>query len=342
MADNSIVNDKNATIHTWNPADEFFIRDILPLREVHLVAGASGAGKTTWLIKMIERWKDGNKVFGHESYPKPFVYMSGDRSEAGVRRTFKRVGVEPAGFNIYAPRGIERRLSLVSLLTKAAKNNPTAKVFFVEGMGSKVPGGKTNDYTVVANFLMELQDLCERLDITIVGVVHSSKSKEGESYLDPRQQVLGSVAWASYSETIIIMEQLRGGKNGDGSLRKLSLLPRNSKEEVYKLEFVGGELVPVKAKETNWLVFERFLSALAIGELFTNKEAMDATELSDSSLRLELTRAVNQKLISRDKVGHYAKLPQGDDYAAPAEEIGDPAVNDSIRNVEAFFHDDQK
>lgn len=288
-------------------SEEWLIKDIFPTGEIHLIGGPSGAGKSTWLIKMIESWQKGLSIFGHESYPVPFIYFSGDRSEAGVRRTFKRIGVDDTKFPIYVPRGADNEASLESILTKILKARPEIKVFFVEGLGSKVPQGKTNDYTIVAKFLKKLTEFCERNKVTIIGVVHSAKTKEGEGYLNPRQRALGSVAWAAFSETIILVEPMKPD-NPEDSTRQVLILPRNAKEQAFKLEFDGGQLVPVRKAPKNNEILDKYLATLEPGEIFTNKDAEDFTNLSDSSLRFELKKLIDNGKLAKRKAGEYFKV----------------------------------
>ena len=236
--------------HTDIPwLNDFVIEDIFPVGEIHLIAGASGAGKTTWLIKLIESWMHGNSVFGHKSHSRPFVYISGDRSDAGIRRTFNRVGVDYKKIPIYSLKPADRTLSFVDVLKKLKAIQPDLEVFFVEGIAARVPNGKLNDYNIVSNFLLDLQDFCAQNGATVIGVIHTAKTKEGESYQDPRQKALGSVGWAGYSETIVLVETTEADRP-DLQTRRITILPRNFKAEIFQLEFgAEGHLVEIKKPE---------------------------------------------------------------------------------------------
>jgi hypothetical protein len=85
--------------------------------------------------------------------------------------------------------------------------------------------GATNDYRSVADFLANLTSLCVREDITIIGVMHSPKMKEDEAYGNPRQRISGSVAWAAYCETVVLVEPV--SPDDPNSPRRLLILPRN-------------------------------------------------------------------------------------------------------------------
>jgi hypothetical protein len=256
---------------------------------------------------MMDAWQNGRDFFGHKSYPRPYIYLSGDRSLAGVERTFRRIGYNPKDFSLIAPRGGDRKLPLLTLLKKLKKDNPSVEVFFIEGFGSKVPKGKLNDYDVVANWLLDLQEFCESEQVTLIGIVHSAKTKEGESYQDPRQRALGSVAWAAYTETMIYIEQTKPDHPED-STRQIMFLERNSKPEVYKMEFShDGYLIPMTSSKGNKKTFLDYLDARTLGDEFSLADIKDKTHLSDSSARAEVNKAVKSGLIERTTHGKYTK-----------------------------------
>jgi uncharacterized protein YdbL (DUF1318 family) len=289
-------------------AAEWLMSGLFPVNEIHIFAGASGSGKTTLLIQMIDAWQKGESFFGHKSYPRPYIYLSIDRSMAGVERTFARVGYDPRKFSLMTLHGQDRKLSLLNVLRKIAADKPDVRVIFIEGFSSKVPNGKLNDYDIVSNWLLDIQEFCVKNNITVIGVVHSAKTKEGEEYLDPRQQVLGSVAWAAYTETMVSVKQCKPDSPED-TTRQILFLERNSKPEAFKMEFApDGYLVPVASSKGNFKVVQKFIDGMHHGEEFTLHDAKLETGLSDSSLRLEISQAAKKKLITRISRGKYVKV----------------------------------
>lgn len=257
-----------------NP-DEYIVQDIFPRREVHLVAGPSGSGKSTWLLEMAMNWRKGIKIFGHESFPQEYVYVSCDRSEPGVIRTLERMGINPNDINYLG--GIENNIvTLEGMLGLVASKFPKARVLFVEGIATLIGGnqGAGNDYKSVAVFLRRLTKLCQEKDITVIGVVHTAKAKENERYLSPRERIMGSGAWASYSETVIAFEPVEAD-NPDCQLRKLYLLPRNAREQLFELEMRDGLLVPAPKKKTVEEKFDEYLQALKPGQYFETEDLLD-------------------------------------------------------------------
>ncbi len=159
---------------------EFLVDDLFPTKEVHLIAGPSGGGKTTFLFNMIRQWQNGQPVLNHASHPKDFYYISLDRSEQLVRNRMEAEGIDPDTIPHLSLRKSSTWEKVLSIVPA------TTKVLFIDGFSRLCPGGKPNDYNTVADFLAKLGDYCVEKDITIIGVVHATKVKEGESFLEPQ------------------------------------------------------------------------------------------------------------------------------------------------------------
>ena len=67
------------------------IEEIMPRREVHILAAASGAGKTTLMVQLIDDLATGREVFGAQTHPVRIGYLCNDRSQDDLTRTFERV-----------------------------------------------------------------------------------------------------------------------------------------------------------------------------------------------------------------------------------------------------------
>jgi RecA-family ATPase len=272
---------------------EWLIENILPTREIHLVGGPSGAGKTTWLLQTILAWADGQDVFGHKSHPLPYFYVSCDRSRESMLRTFQRCGVDPAKLPHIS--GLDERLfSPKSILERARKLNPDVRVLFIEGFAMFAPSGRlAYDYVQVATFFTDLTRMCQREDLTLTGVVHSSKMREGERYLNPRQRIHGSVAWAAFTETIILVEPA-DEKNPTSDIRSLLLLPRNSKAEYYQLAFDSqGMLQQRQDDDQEATVMLVFLSNQKPGAELSTSVAVEFGE-SHGLSRFQVMRWLNR------------------------------------------------
>jgi len=176
------------------------------------------------------------------------AYVSGDRATPSVLETQERCEVDFPVFSMVDENlvGEDLATKVIPRLTAMCGYRPD--FIYVDGFTSLVPGGFINNYAVVAKWLASLQRYCAKMGITIVGACHTAKTKEGESFLDPRQRIAGSVAWAGFSETVLIIEPLWDDKTK--AKRILHILPRNKKndEMILKLDSDGRLVMPEKVK----------------------------------------------------------------------------------------------
>jgi len=287
---------------------EWLVEGIIPTEELHLIGGPSGAGKTTWVIQWLEQWHEGKveSFFGHKVNPLPFCYASVERSDAGVQRKLKRLGINPKTFP-----WIAGSTSLDGVITEAKKKYPNAAVLFIDGFACFAPGpkpGKT-EYKVISDFLIGCSKKCRDQHLTIFGIVHSPKMKAAEVYHNPRQRVLGSVAWAAMSDCIMLVEPKLTENEQITPLRNFFLLPREAPEEVYEMTFETGRLELIR-EDTLHAVMDAWLKDLDDWE-FSTSDAIDfgtGRGYSDRSVRRWLKSRVPE-WIEKLEHGKYRKRP---------------------------------
>lgn len=272
------------------PSDEYFVDQIFPRGELHIIGGPSGGGKTTWSTQFSMDWSAGKPIFGFESYPLPYAYVSLDRGERSLCRTLRRCGVDPATFP-YIPGlrlnnpidSLAKLLPLVNSTYPAVLNE--AGLIIIEGISTLMPGtAKANDYHMAFKFFAQLSAWCNEYGVTLIGMMHSPKMKESERYLNPRQRLLHSVAIGGVVETIVLVEP--NFETPTKRDRVITLLPRNASEQEFYVAFnEHGVLVPtekpaapaveeaereLKAGE----LFDLFIITVPVGERFTTSEAL--------------------------------------------------------------------
>lgn len=280
----------------------YLVDQIFPAREVHVIAGPSGGGKTTWLIQFIHEWQKGEKFHGHASHPVPFLYISADRSLESVERLFERMRLPFAGFPIISLEQIRSHNNLALTIRDLCKEHPSVRVLFIEGLQSFTPDGRLNDYKTVSHFLVQLILLCRELNLTLIGVAHTAKTKEDETYRNPRQRINGSVAWAAFTETIVVIEPIIAD-DPNNSTRSVMILPRNAPERAYQVEFRDGRLVEKLRAATAAQRLQNWLTEQAPGTQFTSSEIMSATSIrSATTFRVEIELAAARKLV--EQIGH--------------------------------------
>jgi hypothetical protein len=217
----------------YYPKHEFMVDELFPLNELHIIAGFSGGGKSTWLYCMIYDWIHKKDILGHKSTRYPFCVLINDRSKAGTLRTFERLGLNPNFF----PLADKVRLpgtTLVEKIKNLKKQNPALRVIFVEGL--HIGLADTNDYGATSAVLEELNALCQNERIMIAGTTHIAKAI-GDN--EDRTAILGSVAAGAMAETVIVMKPIKG------DLVKQIIHPRNeAKIELFYRWTPDGKLEP--------------------------------------------------------------------------------------------------
>lgn len=223
------------------------IEDILPAESVHLFGGPSGAGKTRWLFQRMLDLCEGKDILDHK-VPKPLTvgYVALDRPIKSILKTFKALGIDPDHPNFTIVSCATKSLTLVQI---PALFDTIPDLILLDGIPTLLPSGDINKYHEVASFLKLCQKICEQYHTTIIGILHATKTKENERYLNPRQRIAGSVAWAAYSETIFVLEPIKP-ENSNDKRRTLWVLPRNSAEFTVDYTFNSqGQLVELKLQE---------------------------------------------------------------------------------------------
>lgn len=252
-----------------DPSTRYLIDQILPRQAVHLIGGSSGAGKTRLIFPLLDRWSRGEDIWGHRSYPVPWAYISGDRTRESVYTTLDQLDID-----IDTVRGIwavdDGVLDLKVLITKALSLTPRPKFVFVEGLASLMSDlTDMNKYKHVAKFLVNLGKQCAKDDLTILGSTHATKVKTDAKFANPRERLMGSTAWAAYSETIFVLETIKPDE--ENSQRKLFILPRNASEEHRFYQMRDGRLIETGEQDAE-AVAELFIVSVPPGDSFSTEK----------------------------------------------------------------------
>lgn len=278
---------------------------LFPGRRVHLVAGASGSGKTTWLMQIIEQWRQALPIYGYESIPCPFTLLSYDRDHDDFFDTCERLKIDPSSYNFVAPSSVESKISLLDYLRILQTKQPETRLYIVEALGVKTPQGKINDQSIVGPWLREVQEFCKKNEVTIIGTVHAAKTKERDRYKEPRARIAGCAAWAGYTSTIVVIEEKEA--DGESELRELLILPRNARKHKYMLDFKDGFLVEAKKGKKPTAALPRFTAWVYTktpGLVVTTAQMKEETGLADSNLHGDIERHSKAPMKLLEKIAH--------------------------------------
>jgi len=188
-------------------------------------------------------------------------------------------------------------LSLVDLKTRYVDCQPTidnllkdevipkgTRVLFIEALARLLPSGRVNDYRPVADFLCDMTNLCQKGGLTIIGTVHATKARARDLIFNPRERVLGSVAWGAFSETVIFIDPVEPTQVTNAE-RRVLMLPRNAPNTEHEFAFdPQGRLVPAKHKRGS-VVLNGCLAEMGVGGEITRRAILDWAEASGVSPR---------------------------------------------------------
>lgn len=286
---------------------QFLIQDIFPVRRVHLLVGPSGAGKTRWLLPMISEWIAGQDVFERKSFPLPCGYLLCDRPAEAAKETLLSLqlpNMTPDNFPIRSMMDMDKEFHFDVLPTLF---DPSVRVIFVEALAALIPNGKINDYHSVLRFFKSLHKICGKHNLTIIGSVHQPKMREDESFSHPRDKVLGSVAWAACSDTVILIEP-QNAKSTNCSRRLMTVLPRNESHFEYQLDYdEKGRLVILSGDSDTY----KFLLGLELDKVAPNDPIFTKTFHEWGEKHIIPRRTVESWIVSQLEEGKLERIRKG-------------------------------
>ena len=219
----------------------YLIDGILPAQQVHILAGASGAGKTTFLLQYLRDFLDGKQFFSHVAKPCGLAYVGADRQEAEYTEKFALMGIEPFQLTSivlnqrYKPRILskpdKRDELLRHMVSEFRACIPDFGLLVIDPLSPLLPN-KLGDYHEVADALVGLTRLCIEEEITIIGTHHATKLKPDTQFVRPQDRILGSAALLGYSGTHMFLSSPQ--ENNEG-LYVLTIVPHNAPPETHRL-----------------------------------------------------------------------------------------------------------
>lgn len=300
---------------------------VMPLKRVHMLGGASGSGKTTMLFQMLAAAQKGEPFLGYPTQWHPSVYVAFDRREEETEETMARVGLDPASVPHYfwevtlADPRVEKDGRLENIVRDIRNKHPEVKVIYFDAFYILAQHGRINDYQQMAYWLQRAGILCENLDLTIIGIVHSAKARKGQEITDPRYSITGSVATGGFTSCQVIVEK---PSLDNPDKRLVHVYPRNAPEQIFDLITDDrGCLVPDEGTEdAKLLCLEHFFTReLPPGQAAKLMDIAAYMRKKMNASKSAVQRYIDQ-LIEEGKVAKYGR---GIYVAVVTEDLGDYA-----------------
>lgn len=219
----------------------YLVEGIIPVTQINLLCGPSGAGKTRWLLETMLEWSLGLPVLSRTSYPVPWLYINNDRNQADLNEILDDLGISPQDIPTLPAWDLE--LGYNGIMDAAEKMD--AKFLVWEGFGREV-GDKATGFTVTSVLRRVTKDITKN-GMTILGTVEQPKMKPGQKYGNPRQRVSGAAAWAHHVSTIFLLEYANE-KQPDKPERKFYVCPRNDRNCIYSAVMTSQGRIEVMSK----------------------------------------------------------------------------------------------
>lgn len=225
---------KPSLVPLLNRHQQFVIEDgIMPCREVHILAAASGVGKTTLMVQILDDLIDGARVFDAETHRVSPVYLCNDRSKDDIRRTFERVGPrnQYPFYSLLTDSEFADCKSVESSIRMAKTIHRDCDFIIYDPISFNVEN--INSSREVSALLRSLTRLAQSLSLTILIIHHAAKTKSDSFYTSPRQKIAGSGAWGGYSNLNLILEE-DDDSDPTNPIRGLHVCPRNGGNRYYR------------------------------------------------------------------------------------------------------------
>ena len=236
--------------------ERWLVDPIFPAGAMHLIGGASGSMKTTWLLQQLWEWEQGLPLFGkYKSNPCPWVYITNDRSSRDTNRTLQRLGYHKWGFVEHAIEDLLPSIKVpgmndIEMIGKVPDfwqhifpKFPWAELFVIEGLSSLLPdidkGRSQNKQEQIWG--INIRKYLGPTNKTIIATTHSPKVQAASGMsTDDRSKFLGSQALIGGCSTMVFIE-----KDPKTDKRAVKIMGRNFSDinATYTPDTTSGKLI---------------------------------------------------------------------------------------------------
>lgn len=290
------------------------IDDILPAQEVSILAGASGAGKTTLIMQMLSALQANTPVWGHAAQRNLRIgYIAADRSWRSYQKTAAlssfdleyiqvRTLVDDAALNL---KDFER--SPIDELERIIGTMLPMDLIVVDPLVVFL-GVDTNKYHLNAARLIRLNKLCLANRVTLLGTHHATKARSDYSFKRAQDRISGTSALLGFTSTQLFLASPQETGRED-NYYEWHIISHHAAPKILLLTRENGVFEHVGEESTApQPLADRLLSLFFKQEAPLSRHDIQASLQSYASratIDRLLSRSVDSKLLIRDSYGSY-------------------------------------
>lgn len=263
-----------------------FVPNLWPRHRLNILSGASGAGKSRWIIPQLFALMDGIPVMGEPTKPTKVAYVCCDRTTEDAQDTMADLGHDASRMPVFSfmDNDLEWTFSNVVNFVPAG-----TELVFIEAIGALVPGGNMIDYHSILRLGRLVNKTRRSTGFDFWGSTHTPKLKKGEDFKHTRDNVIGSSAWPGIAGTIVHIHENEQGQ------REIHILTRDDAPRTIYCEFdVTGHLVECNLI-VGTVILDSWLRQLSAGTVITTEMIMEQAVKARIS-RATVFRWVNERV----------------------------------------------
>lgn len=217
------------------------IDQIIPAGSINILSGGSGVGKTALIAEWAARFRDGRQICWKPTrVPTGGIgVICGDRKWQSHRQWFEAVGF--GDIPHYSLRddttfhwdNLLNRATLPDTFKRAADQLKLGRdsLIIVDPISLFIHGNQI-DYKQTAIGLAKLDKMCTQIGTTLLGIAHTAKQKSDKKdrYVRPQDRILGSGAFAGFSDTVMY---LIGPEELDAEYYGFGWIPHHTPPETF-------------------------------------------------------------------------------------------------------------
>jgi RecA-family ATPase len=290
---------------------------ILPAQEVSILAGASGAGKTTLIMQTLSALQANTPVWGHSTQSNLRLgYIAADRSWRSYQKTASMASLDLSSIQVR---------TLIDDQAVNLKDFERSPIDELERLiGTMLPvdlivvdplvvflGVDTNKYHLNAARLIRLNRLCLANRVTLLGTHHATKARSDYTFKRAQDRISGTSALLGFTSTQLFLASPEETGRPDG-LFEWHIISHHAAPQIILLsryrgvfEHAGVELTSQQTLDDRMLsLFFRQSDPLSRQELQLSLSSFASRATID---RL-LSRLVDTSVLKRDSYGSYVLL----------------------------------